>query len=71
LLAQFHADQGAMAEADRDLEILAARRAVYERARRRNPERWARHQAVEYRPATVTLHPEADHAVAKTDRLAA
>jgi transposase InsO family protein len=57
--------------AGRDVEILAARRDVYEQARRRNPERWSRHTRRWNRPDTVTLNPEADHAAAKTDRLAA
>ena len=70
-----HSGIGFVAPADRhaggDIAILAARRAVYERARRRNPARWARHTRAWIRPATVTLNPEADHAAAKTDRLAA
>lgn len=70
-----HSGIGFVAPADRhagrDVEILAARRAVYDRARRRNPERWARHTRPWNRPATVTLNPEADHAVAQTERLAA
>lgn len=57
--------------AGRDVEILAARRALYEQARRRNPARWSRHTRTWSRPATVILNPEADHAVATTDRLAA
>jgi putative transposase len=44
---------------------------VYEQARRRNPSRWSRHTRLWSRPDTVTLNPEADHAVANTDRLAA
>jgi transposase InsO family protein len=70
-----HSGIGFVAPADRhagrDVEILAARRAVYEQARRRNPARWSRHTRTWSRPDTVTLNPEADHAVAKTDRLAA
>ena len=57
--------------AGRDVEILSARRVVYGRARRRNPARWARHTRLWSRPDTVTLNPEAHHAAASTDRLAA
>jgi len=42
-----------------DIEILAARRVTYERARQRHPERWARHTRPWARPETVTLNPEA------------
>jgi putative transposase len=70
-----HSGIGFVAPADRhagrDLEILAARRDVYERARRRNPARWSRHTRAWSRPDTVMLNPEADHAAANTDRLAA
>lgn len=70
-----HSSIGFVAPADRhagrDVEILAARRDVYEAARRRNPARWSRHTRLWNRPDTVTLNPEADHAAAKTDRLAA
>jgi len=70
-----HSSIGFVAPADRhagrDVEILAARRVVYERARRRNPERWARHTRLWSRPDTVTLNPEAHHAAANTNRLAA
>lgn len=70
-----HSGIGFVAPADRhagrDVEILAARRDVYEQARRRNPSRWSRHTRLWSRPDTVTLNPEADHAVANTDRLAA
>jgi transposase InsO family protein len=70
-----HSGIGFVAPADRhagrDVEILAARRDVYERARRRNPARWSRHTRLWNRPDTVTLNPEADHAAANTDRLAA
>lgn len=41
-----------------DVAILAARRAVYERARRRHPERWAGDPRSWERPLTVTLNPE-------------
>jgi len=41
-------------------------RVVYERARRRNPERWARHTRPWSRRGTVILNPEAHHAVANT-----
>jgi putative transposase len=70
-----HSGIGFVAPADRhagrDVEILAARRVVYARARRRNPARWARRTRLWTRPNTVTLNPEAHHAVANTDRLAA
>ena len=70
-----HSGIGFVAPADRhagrDVEILAARRDVYERARRRHPARWARHTRLWTRPDTVTLNPEPDHAAANTDRLAA
>ena len=41
-----------------DIAILAARRAVYQRARRRHPERWAGDTRQWERPLTVTLNPE-------------
>lgn len=41
-----------------DVAILAARRAVYRRARRRRPERWAGDERKWDRPLTVTLNPE-------------
>ncbi len=41
-----------------DVAILAARRAVYQRARRRRPERWAGTERQWKRPLTVTLNPE-------------
>lgn len=70
-----HSGIGFVAPADRhagrDVEILSARRDVYERARRRNPARWSRHTRLWSRPDTVTLNPEPDHAAANTDRLAA
>jgi putative transposase len=70
-----HSGIGFVAPADRhagrDVEILAARRDVYELARRRNPARWARHTRPWSRPDTVILNPAAHHAAANTDRLAA
>ena len=70
-----HSGIGFVAPADRhagrDVKILAARRAVYEQARRRNPARWSRHTRAWSRPTTVTLNPEVGHAVANSDRLAA
>lgn len=44
-----------------DLAILAARRATYEAARRRHPERWAREPRTWSRPTTVTLNQKGDH----------
>jgi transposase InsO family protein len=41
-----------------DLTILTARRALYQRARRRHPERWAGDTRKWERPLTVTLNPE-------------
>jgi putative transposase len=41
-----------------DLELLAARRRLYERARCRNPERWSRDARLWPRPDVVTLNPE-------------
>jgi putative transposase len=41
-----------------DIAILAARRAVYQRARSRHPERWAGDTRQWKRPLTVTLNPE-------------
>jgi putative transposase len=70
-----HSGIGFVAPADRhagrDVEILAARRDVYEHARRRNAARWSRHTRLWSRPDTVILNPEAHHATANTDRLAA
>lgn len=58
-----HSAIGFVAPADRhagrDVEILARRRAVYERARRRHPERWSRHSRRWRRPTAVTLNPVA------------
>jgi putative transposase len=47
-----------------DLAILAARRAVYARARQRHPERWSGNTRSWSRPLTVTLNPEVDHKAA-------
>lgn len=48
----------AQRHAGEDVAILAARKAVYERARRRNPERWANGTRAWTRPSTVILNPE-------------
>lgn len=40
-----------------DIELLAARRAVYQRARVQHPERWSREPRAWARPTTVTLNP--------------
>lgn len=57
-----HSGIGFVTPADRhagdDLEILAARRGVYERARRRHPERWSRNTRSWSRPDVVVLNPE-------------
>ena len=57
-----HSGIGFVTPADRhagnDLEILDARRRVYERARRRHPERWSGETRAWTRPAVVTLNPE-------------
>jgi putative transposase len=57
-----HSAIGFVAPADRhdgaDVEILDARRCVYERARRRHPERWSRSTRSWPRPTIVTLNPE-------------
>lgn len=57
-----HSSIGYVAPADRhagrDLAILAARKAVYERARRRNPDRWAKSTRTWTRPSRVILNPE-------------
>jgi transposase InsO family protein len=64
-----HSGIGYVAPAQRhageDVAILAARKAVYERARRRRPTRWARATRAWGRPATVILNPENHRA---TDR---
>lgn len=57
-----HSGIGFVTPADRhagdDLEILDARRCVYERARRRHPERWSRDTRAWSRPDVVVLNPE-------------
>lgn len=57
-----HSGIGFVTPADRhaglDLEILAARRRVYERARRRRPQRWSRNTRLWSRPDLVALNPE-------------
>ena len=57
-----HSGIGYVAPATRhdgsDVEILAARRAVYARARTRHPQRWASSTRSWTRPLTVTLNPE-------------
>jgi len=57
-----HSGIGYVAPAERhagtDVELLAARRAVYERARRRHPSRWTREPRDWNRPLVVTLNPE-------------
>ena len=57
-----HSAIGFVTPADRhagvDLEILDARRCVYERARRRRPERWSRNARSWSRPKIVILNPE-------------
>ena len=59
-----HGGIGFVTPADRhhglDLEILAARRGVYARARRRRPERWASDARAWSRVDVVTLNPEND-----------
>lgn len=57
-----HSGIGFVTPADRhagdDLEILDARRCVYERARRRHPARWSRDTRSWSRPGVVVLNPE-------------
>ena len=57
-----HSGIGYVAPAERhagtDEALLAARRAVYERARRRHPVRWTRQPRAWSRPLVVTLNPE-------------
>lgn len=57
-----HSGIGFVTPADRhagaDVEILGARRSVYERARRRHPERWSRKTRQWSRPSVVILNPE-------------
>jgi transposase InsO family protein len=62
-----HSGIGFVAPADRhegnDVEILAARRAVYARAKRLHPERWSGEARAWSRPVVVKLNPEAEHRV--------
>lgn len=57
-----HSGIGYVAPAERhagtDVQLLAARRALYERARRQHPERWTREPRDWSRPLVVTLNPE-------------
>ena len=57
-----HSGIGFVAPAERhagtDVALLAARRAVYDRARRRHPSRWTREPRDWSRPLVVTLNPE-------------
>jgi putative transposase len=59
-----HSGIGFVTAADRhvgvDVDVLAARRCVYERARRRRPERWSRDMRSWSRPEVVMLNPERD-----------
>jgi transposase InsO family protein len=61
-----HSGIGFVTPADRhagaDVEILDARRCVYEQARRRHPQRWSRDARSWHRPDIVTLNPERDTA---------
>jgi putative transposase len=54
-----------------DVAILAARRATYEAARRRHPERWAREPRTWSRPTTATLNKQANHTTDKRTSTAA
>lgn len=54
-----------------DLAILAARRATYEAARRRHPERWACEPRTWSRPTTVTLNQKGDHTTDNRSSVAA
>ena len=54
-----------------DIAILEARRATYEMARSKHPERWARHPRPWSRPETVTLNQKVDHAADNTTSLSA
>jgi putative transposase len=60
-----HSGIGFVAPADRhvgkDVKILAARRAVYARAKRLHPERWSSNARPWNRPLVVTLNPEGEH----------
>ena len=57
-----HSGIGYVAPAERhagtDVDLLEARRALYERARRRHPARWSRGPRAWARPIIVTLNPE-------------
>ena len=57
-----HSGIGFVTPSDRhagaDIEILGDRRCVYDRARRRHPERWSRDTRAWSRPDVVTLNPE-------------
>ena len=57
-----HSGIGYVTPADRhdgrDHAVLAARRALYQRARHRRPERWSSHARPWKRPVVVTLNPE-------------
>jgi putative transposase len=57
-----HSSIGFVTPADRhagaDIEILDARRYVYQHARQRRPERWSRNARSWARPTIVTLNPE-------------
>jgi putative transposase len=57
-----HSGIGYVAPAERhagtDVELLAARRDLYQRARRRHPARWSREPRAWDRPLVVTLNPE-------------
>ena len=57
-----HSGIGYVAPSERhdgtDVTLLAARRAVYDRARCKHPARWAREPRAWKRPLVVTLNPE-------------
>lgn len=53
----------AQRHADEDHAILAARHALYQRARAANPARWSRHTRDWSPIAAVTLNPERDHVI--------
>lgn len=55
----------------RDRDILAGRRRVYERARRRHPSRWSRTTRAWQRAELVRLHPRADKEASKQNQAAA
>jgi putative transposase len=54
----------------RDLLVLERRRAVYERARRRHPERWIGAARPWTRPEKVVLNPQRDSAAATLEAAA-